>query len=69
MVWPMTTPHEHWLTRRQAADRAGCGIRTVDRWLAAGLLARYTTPTGHVRIDPAQLDALRTPTPADARTA
>lgn len=65
----MTTPQTRWLTRREAVDRSGRTLRTVDRWLADGLLTRHVTGTGHVRIDAAELDLLLTPVPAGARTA
>lgn len=65
----MTTLKTHWLTRSEAAERSGRKLRTVDRWLAAGLLTRHVTGTGHVQIDADELDALLTPVPADDRAA
>lgn len=64
-----TTETTFWLTRQQAVDRAGRSLRTVDRWLADGLLTRHLTGTGHVRIDPDELDALLAPVPDAQRTA
>lgn len=47
----MRTPHlnQTWLTRRQAAERAGVSLRTVDRLLADGTLTRVRT-RGPVRV-------------------
>jgi len=58
-----------WLTRQEAAGRAGVDIRTVDAWLADGTLTRYRVGRRAVRIDQEQLDALRTPTPDAPRSA
>lgn len=44
------------LTRKQAADRAGVGVRTVDNWRRAGKLTTYRTRGHQVRIDQAELD-------------
>lgn len=64
-----TTKTTLWLTRQQAVDRSGRTLRTVDRWLADGVLTRHTTGTGHVRIDAAELDLLLTPVPDVQRSA
>lgn len=58
----MTTDTE-WITRRQAAERSGAGMRTIDGWLASGKLAKYTDGLGRVRIDAAELDELLRPRP------
>lgn len=63
------TDTKTWLTRQEAADRAGVDIRTVDAWLADGTLTRYRVGRRAVRIDAGQLDAVRTPTPDASRTA
>ena len=39
-----------WLTRHEAARRAGVDIRTIDRWLRCGRLPRYRTAGRAVRI-------------------
>jgi len=48
---------ENLITRKQAADRAGVDVRTVDYWRRVGKLTTYRTRGHHVRIDPAQLDS------------
>lgn len=70
----MTTPTgtTEWLTRRQAADRAGVHLRTVATWLSTGVLTRHRVGVNGVRVDAAEVDALLTPTPQctdHARTA
>lgn len=60
----MKTQNRTWLTRGQAAQRHGIGVRTVDRMLAAGRLTRHRRPgTRHVLIDAAELDAALEPSP------
>lgn len=49
-----------WLTRTEAAARAGRDVRTVDRWLASGALTRYRQGRS-VRVDQAELDQRTTP--------
>lgn len=64
----MTTPDDGktWLSRQEAAGRARVHVRTLDRWLADGLLTRYTTGTGMVRVDADELDAFLAPAPAQS---
>lgn len=55
-----------WLTRQEAASRGRVNIRTVDAWLAAGLLTRHRIGRKAVRIDLAELELLLSPTPDPA---
>ena len=57
------------ITRKQAADRAGVDVRTVDYWRGRGKLTTYRTRGRHVRISQAELDDyLKTaPEPQNAR--
>lgn len=51
-----------WLTRTEAAARAGVDVRTVDRWLETKRLTRYRAgPRGAVRIRASELDTLLEP--------
>jgi excisionase family DNA binding protein len=51
----MTTAQKTWLTRAEAAERAGISLRTVDRWLSNGTLTRYTNRNRRVRINADEL--------------
>lgn len=46
------------ITKREAADRAGVIIRTVNNWLALGKLTKHVNGLGQVRIDADELDRL-----------
>jgi excisionase family DNA binding protein len=47
------------LTRREAAERLGVHISTVDRWIKAGILTRYKIgETRSTRIDPREIPKL-----------
>lgn len=60
----MKTKETTWMTKRQAAARAGVSTRTIDRLLSAGKLTRYRRPgTRHILIDAHQLAAAMAPTP------
>lgn len=61
----MTQTQERWLTRQQAAERARVHVRTVDRWLAEGVLTRHSVAVRGTRVDAQEIDALMTPVPAD----
>lgn len=50
-----------WLTRHAVAERACVTVRTVDRWLTAGILTRHRSGPRRVRIDAGELDALLSP--------
>lgn len=55
-----------WLTRAEAAVRAGVDVRTIDRWIQAGHLTRYRAGAGKklgfaVQIRASELDALLQP--------
>lgn len=52
-----------WLTRQQAADRAGVSLRTIANCLADGRLTRHKDKLGRVKIDAAEVDALASPHP------
>jgi excisionase family DNA binding protein len=48
------------LTAREAADRLGVSVRTLDRYVDAGLIApRRPTPTARRRFVAREVDALR----------
>ena len=47
-----------WLTKKQAADRAGINVSTLLRWETAGHIAPVRTKGGHRRYRPADVDAL-----------
>jgi excisionase family DNA binding protein len=51
------------LTAREAAERLSVSVRTLTRWIDAGVLTVHRTPGGHRRFDPAEIDALRAPEP------
>lgn len=60
----METAEKTWLTRREAAARAGVGLRTIARKLADGTLTRHRDGLSHrVLIDAAELDAALEPAP------
>lgn len=50
------------ITRRQAAERIGVSVRTIDRALSAGRLKKFTSKKNdyNVRVDAAQVDELLT---------
>jgi excisionase family DNA binding protein len=53
----MTTAQKTWLTRAEAAERAGISLRTVDRMLADGTLTgRRVRGRYRVKIDRTELD-------------
>lgn len=52
------------ISRRQAADRLGCHIRSIDYYLNTRKLTRYKDGRNRVGIDPAELDRLSTFAPA-----
>jgi excisionase family DNA binding protein len=53
----MTTAQKTWLTRQEAAERAGISLRTVDRMLADGTLTgRRVRGRYRVKIDQTELD-------------
>jgi hypothetical protein len=67
-----TTPHTkprrtragQWLTRREAAARAGVSLSTIDRQLRpGGRLTKHVSGANAVRISQKELDALYEPTP------
>lgn len=58
----MRTAEKTWLTRQEAADRAGVHVRTVSRWLAEGTLTRRRVRgRSRVLIDASELDAVTLP--------
>lgn len=44
-----------YLTKRQAALRAGVSTRTIDRWRQLGLLTTHKAGPRLIRIDPTEL--------------
>jgi excisionase family DNA binding protein len=60
------TSGKTWLTRQEAADRAGRDLSTIARWLREGRLSKHVSGLNRVCIDADELDALMNPTPADA---
>lgn len=54
-----------WLTRKEAAERAGVSLRTIANCLADGRLTRHKDKLGRVMIDAAEVDALAFPLPTD----
>lgn len=54
------TPEAATLTAREAADRLGVSVRTLDRYVADGLIApRRPTPTARRRFIAREVDDLR----------
>lgn len=55
----METAEKTWLTRQEAAERAGVHLRTVARWLAEGTLTGHRVRGRHrVRIDASEVDSV-----------
>lgn len=52
-----------WLSRQEAADRAGVSLRTIAACLADGRLTKHKDKLNRVRIDAAEVDALVFPRP------
>lgn len=58
------TDTERLVTQKEAAERADVTVRTVQRWIEAGLLTAYRSRAPRrVRVDPDELDALSRPVP------
>jgi excisionase family DNA binding protein len=51
------------ITRRQAADRAGVNVRTVDLWCRNGKLTGHKDGRGRVWVKEEELNRLLTPQP------
>lgn len=58
-----------WLTRLEAAERAGRDLSTIARWLREGKLTKHVSAMNRVCIDADELDALLAPRPATAQSA
>lgn len=58
---PATGNSPHWLTRKEAARRAGVSVRTIDRWTQEGHLTRHRTNIRSVRINAGELEEKITP--------
>jgi len=54
------------ISRDSAAALAGVSVRTVDRWLARGLLTKYVDGRGFVSVDADELTRLLSPQPVTA---
>lgn len=46
---------ENYLTKREFADELRLSIRTIDRYIAAGLIEADRTPGGYVRIPASEI--------------
>ena len=58
----MATERDTWLGKTEAATRANVSVRTIERWLSTGLLARYRAgPTRRLCISADELDKLIEP--------
>jgi excisionase family DNA binding protein len=55
------------ITRKQAAQRAGVHVRTVDYWRRTGKLRTHRDGLGRVSLDSQELEELITPQPAETR--
>ena len=55
-----TTARTLWLTKRDAANEARVGTRTIERWIAEGTLPAFRMG-GQVRIKATDLDKLARP--------
>ena len=55
------TPPPKLLTTGKAAERIGVSIGTLRRWANAGRVRHVLMPSGRMRFDPADLDALMRP--------
>jgi len=53
------TPHEEFITTREAARLLGVGLSTVQGWVEAGILPAWKTAGGHRRIPVASIEDLR----------
>lgn len=64
----MSETEKTFITRTQAAERAGVAVTTIDRWVRHGQLTRYKVIGGAetTRFDQEQLDRLLTPQPENA---
>jgi excisionase family DNA binding protein len=56
----MTLPPDAWLTTDEAAARLRITRRTLERWVEAGTVREYRTPTGGKRYRPEDVDAALT---------
>ena len=68
-----TTPRsakvsKHLISLSRAAEQYDVSVKTIRRWIAAGLLPAYRVGPRVIRIDPADLDKLdrRIPTAGSA---
>lgn len=63
------TSNQTWetlLSRRQAHEKTGVPMRTLDHWLANGRLTKYVDGRRRVGIDPDELDRVLTPKAPEA---
>lgn len=58
----MQTTKDRWLTRAEAARRAGISERTLDRWLNNGTLTRHRRGRA-VKVRADELDRVLEPVP------
>lgn len=63
--------HARYIRPSQVADVCGVNTKTVLRWIAKGLLHGELTPTGHYRLEPAEVvtfaERHRYPVPSELR--
>lgn len=52
------TSDEHWLTRRDVAERLGVSVQTVYRWQREGRLTAYKGPGGQYRYKASDIDSV-----------
>lgn len=57
----MTEQDITWLTRQEAATRAGVALRTIDRWRSEGRLTTSYLRRRYVRINDRELNLLTEP--------
>lgn len=54
----MTSTQDLLLTRKEAAERAGVNIRTIDRWMKIEILPKTYTLTKRVRVKASDVDRI-----------
>jgi excisionase family DNA binding protein len=62
----MTPTQDNYLTVAEAQAYAGVSRETIYRWLRTGLLTRYKRGANRTVVDPAEIDELLRPKPADS---
>jgi len=57
----MTEHDTRWITRQDAAIRAGVALRTIDRWRAEGRLTTYKVRGLYVRLSEVEVSQMIDP--------